>query len=127
MRLSVQSADLTALTSRTAPANKAALGVVAENVLADCTPYVPYKTGALRGSGKATALADSATVAWGTDSETARYARAQYYGSYDHGTDANAINAPKACARWFEAAQASRKAAWVQAYSTEYTRRLHNG
>lgn len=125
MRVSLKSADLSGLTSRCEGAMEAALGIVAENVLADCTPYVPYETGALRGSGRAAAKAGVGTVSWGGDADTAQYARAQYYGAYDHSTSQNAIFAPKARGHWFEGAKAERKGAWCDMFAQEYGRRLH--
>ena len=126
MRLSLSSQDLGGLSSRDEPARRAALGVVAENVLADCTDYVPFDSGALRASGKAYVRGDEGQVQWGTDGETARYARVQYYGTgLSHDTTQNALNAPRACHHWFDAAKAERKAAWRDAFGREYARRLH--
>lgn len=125
MRLKVKSVDVRRLSARAAKAADGALFAVAENVLSDCSEYVPYETGALRGSGTASASAGKATVAWGTDADTARYARVQYYGvGLGHGTDANAAMAPKACAKWFEAAKAVRKGAWGEMYAHELRRNL---
>lgn len=125
MRIGLKSAELAGLTSRCEDATNAALGIVAENVLADCTPYVPYETGALRGSGRAAARAGVGTVTWGGDAATAAYARVQYYGALNHSTTQNAVFAPKARGHWFEAAKAERKQAWCEMYAQEYGRRLH--
>ena len=125
MRLSVKACDLGGMLSRADKARDAALGVVAENVLADCTEYVPYDLGALRASGKASVRGGEGVVMWGTDSETARYARVQYYGDFDHGTAQNALNAPRACRHWFDAAKAVRKDAWRKMFAGEYARRVN--
>ncbi len=126
MRLSVKAVDVGGAQSRGEAARTAALGVVAENVLSDCGEYVPYDLGALRGSGKASVRGGEGVVMWGTDAETARYARVQYYGAgLSHDTAQNAMHAPKARHHWFEAAKAERKEAWCRMYGAEVARRLH--
>lgn len=125
MRLSFLRADTGKLTGNAKAASEAALGVVAENVLADCTDYVPYETGALRRSGQASVRGGVGQVSWGTDADTAQYARVQYYGSFSHSTTANAVYAGKARGRWFEGAKAERKDAWRKMYAQEYERRIH--
>lgn len=126
MRLAFKDCDLGALGARAGKARQAALGVVAENVLADCTDFVPFDSGALRASGKADVRGEEGRVRWGTDSQTARYARVQYYGAgLSHDTTQNTLNAPKATSHWFDAAKAQRKGAWMDAFGREYSRRLH--
>ncbi len=125
MRLTVKSCDVSGITSKAARALDGALWVTAENVLSDCRDYIPYETGDLRNSGKAKAKDGKGTVEWGTDQKTAQYARIQYYGvGLNHGTVANAVSAPKACAKWFEAAKAVRKKDWERMLGYEYKREL---
>lgn len=119
------SADASGALARSDAAKRAALGVVAENVLADCTPYVPYETGALQGSGEGRVEGGAGVVEWGTTADTARYARVQYYGvGLSHATDANAAMAPMATHHWFEKARAARGEAWADMFGAEYGRRL---
>ena len=126
MILSVKSADVSGMAARAESARDAALGVLAENVLSDCTEYVPYDSGALQGSGKASVRRGEALVKWGTDSETARYARVQYYGvGLNHKTKQNGKFAKKARHHWFEAAKAEREAAWREMYAVTFARGLH--
>lgn len=126
MRARVASHDLGGLLARSDAARDAALGVVAHNVLADCTPYVPYETGALQASGQALQEGDHWVVEWGGDGDTAQYARVQYYDAgLSHDTPANAAMAPNATDHWFEAAQAVRGDAWRDMFASEYEGRLH--
>lgn len=99
-------------------AMEGAMGATAENALSDCVPYVPYDTGALRGSGQARVSKSGAgELHYGTDEATARYAREQYYGSHDHGTRQNALHAPFACDHWCERAAAANSARWRGMYA----------
>lgn len=116
MRARVSEVDVDGVLRAAATANRAALGVTAENVLSDCRPYVPYDSGALRGSGE-TRLEDSAAyVEWGGTEDTSRYAREQYYVAHDHDTAQNAMFAPNACDHWYEHARADRGDAWLRMY-----------
>ena len=125
MRLSVKSCDVGGMEARAESARAAALGVVAENVLSDCTEYVPVRFGDLRRSGKASVRGGEGVVMWGTDSETARYARVQYYGAgLSHTTEFTPENA-KARHHWFDAAKAERKDEWSRMFGHEFGRRLH--
>lgn len=72
-------------------------------VLNDCEPYVPYRTGALTQSGKA---ADGG----GLIVYTAHYAKKQYYGSFSHAPGVH----PKATRKWFETAKAVNQAKWIK-------------
>lgn len=90
-----------------------AMGATAENALADTRPYVPYDTGALQGSGQARVTASGAgELHYGTDADTAEYARVQYYEAHDHGTRQNALFAPKACDHWCERSSADNSDRW---------------
>lgn len=132
MRARVASHDLGGLLARSDAARTAALGVVAHNVEADCRPYVPYETGALRDSGKPVQEGDHWVVEWGGDGDTAEYARYQYYTpGLNHGTSANEEGGGGeggenlATDHWFEAAQAVRGDAWRDMFASEYEGRLH--
>lgn len=81
-------------------AGRAALG---DAVLRDCAPYVPYRTGALMGSGR---------VEQGAVVYDAPHARRVYYGN-DLNFDRSVH--PLACAQWFEAARAVHGADWARA------------
>lgn len=126
MRISVLGRDTAALEGRLLAARAAASGVVARNALSDCEPFVPFDSGALRRSGTPVEHADgSATVEWGTDADTAAYARKQYYGNYRHDTVQNGLNAPKAQGHWFDGARAERLAEWERMYRTVYGGAIH--
>lgn len=125
--LSVGRADVSGLLAAAGRARAAACGAVAENVLADCGPYVPYDTGALKRSGEAVPLrGGGAEVRWGTDADTAAYAREQYYNEgYRHKTEQNALFSPRAQSHWFEGARAERREEWERMYRTVYGGGLH--
>lgn len=75
-------------------------------VLKDCTPYVPMKAGNLFLSGQRGTVLGSGDVVYNTP-----YARACYYGIHRHFSKAKH---PKACAQWFEPAKAEKKSSWVK-------------
>lgn len=118
MRLKVRSATAHAQASS---ALAAASFATAENVLSDCTRYVPILHGGLRGSGQTRhGSGGAASVMWGTDAATARYARRQYY---DEGLSHTATNNPSNAgtgAHWFETAKASRQGAWESVFEKVY-------
>lgn len=118
MRLTVKSAQVKASPSK---ALAAAAFATAENVLSDCTRYVPVLHGNLRDSGQTRHGPDgSASVMWGTDALTARYARRQYYDEgLSHTTALNPANAGTG-PHWFETAKASRQAAWESMFQKVY-------
>lgn len=74
-------------------------------VLKDCNPYVPFRTGNLAGSGiRGTTLGNGEII------YNAPYARRMYYGiNFNFSKEAH----PKACAQWFEKAKQEKKEAWV--------------
>lgn len=112
MRMAVRSVDVSGLTYQSRRAAASAMFALAENVLADCTPYVAYETWALQASGTAEHSGGTAVVKWGTDAGTARYARAQYYGvGLNHATHGNA-------------ARALRGRGWGEMFAHEYRRKL---
>ena len=84
----------------------------------DVDVYVPTRVTVEHADG-------SATVEWGTDADTAAYARKQYYGNYRHDTVQNGLNAPKAQGHWFDGARAERLAEWERMYRTVYGGAIH--
>lgn len=118
MNLRLAGIETGPILSKAQKAANAAKFAVAQNVLADCTEYVPYETGALRGTNgnrSCDAIAPDgdgpAKVMWGMDADTAKYARVQYYGvNFDH---PRRPNNSKGRAKWFDKAKAERKAEWV--------------
>lgn len=113
MNLRLAGIETGPILSKAQKAANAAKFAVAENVLADCSEYVPYETGALRRSGDTEQPSGDgpAKVVWGKDADTAKYARVQYFGvNFDH---PRRPNNSKGCAKWFEKAKAERKAEWV--------------
>jgi hypothetical protein len=74
-------------------------------VLKDCTPYVPRITGALEHSG-----IDGTTIGSGLIVYNSPYARYQYYGEFSHSTQSH----PSASREWFEVAKSVHGAHWIQ-------------
>lgn len=104
---------------------RAAAFATAENVVSDCTRYVPIWRGWLRDSKDTRHNSDgSASVLWGTDADTAEYARRQYYDTgLQHTADLNQSNTGTG-AHWFETAKASRESAWKRIFEETYKARL---
>lgn len=75
-------------------------------VLKDCTPYVPMNTGNLFLSGQRGTVLGNGDIVY-----NAPYARACYYRIHLHFSKAKH---PKACAQWFESAKAEKKSSWVK-------------
>lgn len=124
MRLRLRSVEVSGAIERAAAANRAALGVTAENVLEDCREYVPYDSGALQGSGETRLTDDSAFVEWGGTADTSRYAREQYYNAHNHATGQNAIHAPRASDHWYEHARSDRGDEWQGMYEKTFKERI---
>jgi hypothetical protein len=124
MRLRVKDCDVSGIAAKVEAANRAALGIAAENVLSDCGEYVPYDTGALQSSGATRQSGDKAYVEWGGDSETAAYARVQYYEAHDHGTSQNALHAPRATDHWYDHANADHGERWRSLYNKALLERM---
>lgn len=98
-----------------------AMFVTCENILSDCTPFVPVLSGDLRGSGRVTRhTGGQGAVEWGTDADTARYAAAQYYGNFNHPNQPG-VQSP---AKWFDAAAESNRQRWVDMFGHELRARL---
>ncbi len=74
-------------------------------VLKDCTPYVPMRTGALVRSGMDATVLGSGRVVWNTP-----YASRCYYNQMNFSKDKH----PLACSHWFEVAKASNKGKWIE-------------
>ena len=75
-------------------------------VLKDCEPYVPMRTGNLMNSGVAGTKLGSGEVVY-----NAPYAKTTYYGKNFNFSKAKH---PQACAQWFEKAKAVNKEKWRQ-------------
>lgn len=115
--------DPSGIVSGVASARRRALLVTSQNVLSDDNRFVPVETGALRGSGRAEVRSDDhATVEWGTDADTARYARPQYYEPHNHATDANAAAGGMAADHWHERSAAVNRGRWARMYGDELAR-----
>lgn len=124
MRLRLRSVDVSGAAGAVDAANRAALGVTAENVLSDCREYVPYDSGALQASGDTRQEGDKAYVEWGGDAETAAYARVQYFNAFDHSTAQNALNAPRATDHWYDHANADHGDRWRGLYEQALKERI---
>lgn len=74
-------------------------------VLKDCTPYVPMNTGALVRSGMDATVLGSGRVIW-----NAPYASRCYYNSMNFQKKKH----PLACSHWFEVAKAQNKQKWLE-------------
>ena len=73
-------------------------------VLKDCQPYVPMRTGNLMNSG-----IHGTTLGKGEVVYNAPYAKKMYYGD---GMNFSKLKHPQACAHWFEKAKAVHKGDW---------------
>jgi len=71
-------------------------------ILKDCSPYIPFKTGQLERSGK---VLKPGEITWNTP-----YARRLYYGT---GFNFNKAYHPQATAQWFEKAKSVNLPKWV--------------
>ena len=76
-------------------------------VLKDCTPYVPMRTGFLFKSGITGTSIGSGKVIY-----SAPYAKKVYYGL---GMKFSKEKHPQACAQWFEVVKPLKKAQWIAA------------
>lgn len=75
-------------------------------VLKDCAPYVPMRTGNLSESGIRGTTLGSGEIIY-----NAPYARKMYYGiNFNFSKEAH----PKACAQWFEKAKSEKKDSWIK-------------
>ena len=94
-----------AIGSKLKASTKRAQMVLDTQVLKDCGPYTPHDQGDLESSGQRASKIGSGEVSWATP-----YARRQYYSLPNKSHDKR----PMAVMRWFEAAKAARKAAWLR-------------
>ena len=91
--------------ARFAPRYDRAQRFLDSEVLRDCAPYTPMRTGYLMKSGNTGTVIGSGKVIY-----NAPYAKRCYYGrSMRFSKDKH----PKACAQWFEPAKAAKKDQWV--------------
>ena len=75
-------------------------------VLKDCAPYVPMRSGDLMRSGDAGTVIGSGKVEYNMP-----YSRRQYYGQdFNHSKNKHS----QACAQWFEKAKAAKKDDWIK-------------
>lgn len=96
--------NIPATVDRFAPNYQKAQKWLDNEVLKDCDPYVPKRTGNLIHSGILGTKIGSGKVIY-----NAPYAKINYYGTNrKFSKDKN----PKACAQWFEAAKAVKKKSW---------------
>lgn len=115
MRMRVVSVESKEALHKVTKATRAALGIVAHNVLSDCKTYVPYDRGALQRSGTTRLTEGAAYVEWG-GGDAAEYARIQYFGQYNHATTQNALHAPNACDHWYERCAGVRRTSWEKMF-----------
>ena len=105
--------DADALAARCADVFSAAVGVLAEDVMADCEIYVPYDTGQLchsvsRGDVTEDLGCIRCDIVW-----SAPHASAVYYGD-ERGVRYHTGHHAHAQARWFEGAAASCRERWEE-------------
>jgi len=119
MNFDVRSVNTSKAQSKVKAAVEAALGITAENVLADCSVYVPVDTGALHDHGETRVSKDgkSASVVWGTDEQSSKYARPVYYCT-DKRHD------PPTRDHWFDYAKGLRGDAWRGMFAQAVKERL---
>lgn len=106
MKCKLEKFDAEELIRKSERAVQAGLFVVGHNALSDSKRYVPYEFGALRNSGCAQKDGGDFVVMWGTDADTAKYARYQYYTKGLNHTTAGT------CDHWFDKAYSVRGEAW---------------
>lgn len=82
-------------------------------VMQDSNYFCPLKTSVLQKSVIINSTLGSGLLTWKTP-----YARAQYYGNYDHSKQHN----PSACQKWFEAAKARFLEKWLRIANEQYRR-----
>lgn len=95
--------DIPKCMSRFDPRFKRAQAWIDNEVLKDCDPYVPFRTGVLVKSGTLGTKIGSGKVEY-----IATYAKSCYYSLREFSKEKH----PKACAQWFEKAKAVNVAKW---------------
>ena len=91
--------------SRHKPYYAAAQKWLDNEVLKDCGPYVPFRTGDMMKSGSTGTVIGSGHVVYNVP-----YAKANYYGA---GRNFSKEKHPQACAQWFEVAKAAKLKSWL--------------
>jgi len=97
--------DATKVKTRLTRSNILAQKWLDNEVLKDSAPFVPRLTGSLEGTG-----ISGTVIGKGEIDYNSPYARAQYYGDFEHSKQAH----PLACKLWFEAAKAINKSKWIR-------------
>lgn len=93
-----------AVKSRFEPRYRRAQQYLDNEVLKDCTPYVPMNTGALMRSGINATVIGSGEVVW-----NAPHASRCYYGHMNF----QKTKHPLACRQWFEVSKGVNKDKWI--------------
>lgn len=96
--------DTAKINSRLKSGNSRAQKWLDNEVIKDCTPFVPRLTGELERSGVSGTKIGSGVVVWNKS-----YANRQYYGYFNHSVQSH----PKACRTWFETAKSLNKPKWI--------------
>lgn len=102
----LRSAELSRAVAKAERTGRAVAARVTMAAREDCKPYVPYVTGALRGTAETESVPERGLLVWGNASVP--YARAQYYGCPNK-------TWPGTCMQWFEPAKAACMARWAEA------------
>lgn len=110
MSVRVSSADFSKAFAKSDEAERRVKAMVSIRVREDCKPYVPYVSGALRGSAETESEPERGLVIWG--SASVPYAAAQYYGLPGK-------TYPGTCTEWFEAAKAAHGLSWAETTAAE--------
>lgn len=105
MRLSVKSADATGAKRKGPLAKAAAVVAYALAAIRDSEPYVPYVTGALRGTAHSESGPEAGRIVYG--SAAVPYARPQYYGCPNK-------TWPGTTMEWFPKAKERHGQAWAR-------------
>ena len=115
------SLDRAHLTARLEKGKEAAGYALANQILADCRPFVPHAEGTLEASGRAEKVGEEYAVTWNTV-----YAAYQYYGCWPDGSHVvvnhnHDINI-RATTMWVEAAKAEYGKDWEIVAQKEFVR-----
>jgi hypothetical protein len=111
----VKSFDMGPALKKADSTQKRIVTMVTEAAREDTKPYVPYVTGALRGSAETESKPSLGKLVYG--SSAVPYARAQYYGLANKSW-------PGTVMQWFERSKAANKAKWERIAKLEYGRRF---
>lgn len=115
------SLDRAHLTARLQKGKEACGYALANQILADCRPFVPHAEGTLEASGRAEKVGGEYAVTWNTV-----YAAYQYYGCWPDGshvvTNHNHDINTRATTLWVEAAKATYGKDWEIVAQKEFER-----